>query len=300
MIAFHHAAAVPALMGVIVGVLSFSLARRHESSVAYGLVGLDYLLLGTSLALAGGTRSWFVLCLPLLVFAHLALSPRATWPFLLTPVLLLTIVLAIADSSLGGNRASGLVMVFVLVAVGGVAAHWLTRPHRRQQVRAQSVDPTTGFYTRARLHSTLAAQLSDVTERHDSLSIVCLKLDHFTDTRAFLGAEGSERLVRAVAHRVERHLRGGDTAVRVTPDTFVLALPGRNDAEARAEAAVICHAVAAQLIDRRRQTMRSGVGSFPNERELEALLRAAYADMTITSGDGTWAAPQALPLAVAQ
>ena len=167
-------------------------------------------------------------------------------------------------------------------------------------MRAQSVDPTTGFYTRARLRSTLTAHLSDVTERHDPLAIICLKLDHFTDTRAFLGAEGSERLVRIVAHRIERHLHGGDTAIRVAPDTFVLALPGRNSAEARSEAAAICHDVAAQLIDRRRQTMRTGVSSFPNVRGLDALLQAAYVDMTTASGDGAWAAPQALPLAVAQ
>ena len=70
----------------------------------------------------------------------------------MAPTLLLVIVLAIADPSLGGDRAAGFAKLVVLVAAGGVAAHALRRapPAPRRPAR---VDPTTGFYTGERLES---------------------------------------------------------------------------------------------------------------------------------------------------
>ena len=296
----HPAAVIPALVGVGVGLLSLQLARRRGSALAHSLVCLDYLLLGAGLAIAGGTTSWLLLFVPVLVVGQLAVSTRSEWPFLVAPTLLLVIVLAIGDSSLGGNRIGGLAKLFVLVVAGVITADRLTRPRRQQRVRTQSVDPTTGFYTRERLRSTMTEHLNDVAVRHDHLAIICLKIERFTDTHVFLGANGSELLVRVIARRIERHLRGGDTAVRVAPDTFVLALPGRNITEARGEAAAICRDVSAQLINRQRQTMRAGISSFPAIRELEALLQAAYADMAAAESEGTWTTLRALPQAVAQ
>ncbi len=303
-VVLHTLAVVPALAGIGAGVLSLRLARRRGNALAHTFVCLDYLLLGVALALSGGCSSWLLLVVPPLVFGQLLVSPRSDWPFLVAPTLLLVIVLAIADSSLGGDRAAGLAKLFVLVVAGGIAAHEASRPRHRRPAQAQSVCPTTGFYTKQRLRAVMTQRMREVAARHDPLAVVCLRLDHYADSRAFLGAEGSELLVRGVAHRIERHLGGDDIAVRVAPDTFVLAMPGRSSAEARAVGAEICHDVAAQLIDRRRQTLHAGVSSFPTIRELESLLQAAYEDMAeAAAGDAQGApqgVPQALTLAVAQ
>jgi diguanylate cyclase (GGDEF)-like protein len=298
----HPYAVAPALAAGGAGLLSLRLARWRGNALAHTFVCLDYLLLGVALALAGGCSSWFLLVIPFHVFGQLVMSPRRDWPFVVAPTLLLVVVLAIADSSLGGDRAAGLAKLFVLVVAGGIAAHEASRPRLHKHVKVQSVCPTTGFYTKQRLRDVMTQHMRAAVEHHDPLTVVCLRLDHFADTRAFLGAQGSELLVRGVAHRIERHLCSDDAAVRVAPDTFVLGLMGRTSAEARAEAEAICHDVAGQLIDRRRQTLRFGISSFPTIRHLEPLLQDAYENMTMTGGveGGAQVAPQALPVAVAQ
>jgi diguanylate cyclase (GGDEF)-like protein len=302
-LASHRYAAVPALAGIGAGAISLRVARRRRAAYAHSFVCLDYLLLGTSLALAGNCSSWLLLVVPLLVFGQLMVSPRQQWALLLAPTLLLVIVLGIADGSFGGDRTAGLAKLFVLVVAAGAAANEARRPRHRRRTKVHSVDATTGFYTKERLRGVLNERMGDVAARHDPLAVVCLKLDHFADTRAFVGGPASELLVRAVAHRIERHLADDDVALRVAPDTFVLALPGRSSGEARETAAAICHDVAAQLIDRRRQTMRCGVSSYPTLRRLEPLLQCAYDDMTgaaASEGDGWQEAPQALPVAAAR
>jgi diguanylate cyclase (GGDEF)-like protein len=272
MVSSHRLSVLPALAGVLAGLQSAKTARARGRSMGHTYTVCDWLLLGVTLTVAG--NAWLVLMIPVLVTGQLSVSPRADWPFLLAPTLLLLIVAAIADPTLGGDRTAGLVKFFVLVAGGAVAAHELKRPHRRRG-KVATVDPCTGFYTQGRLHAMLAANMRTASMKHDPLSVVCLRLDHFKDTQAFLGTQGSEALVSAVARRVKRHMQPDDTAFRVCADTFVVALPGRTLREARQEAAAICHDVAAGLIDRQRQTLTAGTASFPTVRSLQELLREA-------------------------
>ena len=69
--------------------------------------------------------------------------------------------------------------------------------------------------------------MADALQRDEPLSVVVLRLDHFQDTRDFLGPERSEELVRGVARRIQRRLASDDTAFRARGDAFVLSLPGR-------------------------------------------------------------------------
>jgi diguanylate cyclase (GGDEF)-like protein len=268
----HRLSVLPALAGVLVGLQSTKTARMHGHSLAHTYVVCDWLLLGVALTISGG--AWLVLTIPVLVTGHLSVSARTDWPFLLAPTLLSLSVLAIADPTLGGDRTAGLVKFVVLVAGGAVAAHELKRPHKRR-VKVATVDLCTGFYTQSRLHAMLAEGMRAASIKHDTLSVVCLRLDHFKDTQAFLGTQGSEALVSAVARRVKRHLQPDDTAFRVCADTFVVTLPGRTLKQARQEAAAICHDVAASLIDRHRQTLTAGSASFPTVRTLQELLQEA-------------------------
>ena len=89
-----------------------------------------------------------------------------------------------------------------------------------------------------------------------------------------------------------------DTAFRVSVDTFVLTLPGMTLPQARRVAAELCHDVAAELIERQRQTMSAGASSFPTVRGLDALLHEAYAG-TLPTPEAAVAAPPTAPVAAA-
>jgi diguanylate cyclase (GGDEF)-like protein len=291
-------AVAPCLVAVLLGAYSVSVARSRGNDLAHTFAVADWLLLGCALALSGGTESWLLGFVPVLAMGQLAGAPRREWPFLLAPTLLLLIVLAIADPSLGGNRAGGVAKLVVLVAGGWVAA---TRLHRTPASRRRParVDDTTGFYTGERLTELLTAGMESALAGHRPLSVVCLRLEHFGDCRDFLGSQGSELLVKGVARRIERRLETDDRAFRVRADSFVLVLPGSSLAEARDRAASIGHDVSTSLIAGRRQTLAAGAASFPTVRRLEDLLAAARDEAAPVTPDSPVAIP-ALPLAAAQ
>jgi GGDEF domain-containing protein len=101
-----------------------------------------------------------------------------------------------------------------------------------------------------------------------------------------------------VSRRLKRRLRADDTAFRVSVDTFILTLPGMTLPQARGVAAELCHDVAAELIERQRQTLSAGASSFPTVRGLDALLHEAYAG-TLAVPPETDVAPATAPVAAA-
>ncbi len=290
-------ALLPAVLGVGVGLISIRVARARGRDLALSFAVLDWLLLGCTLAAAGGADSWLLGALPILAFGQLASTPRDEWPYLIAPSLLLLIILAIDDPSLGGNRVAGVAKVAILVG-GGVAAaaRVRRRPQRRQY--APRVDETTGLYTGERLRQFLSAGMQTALAEHEPLSIVDLRLERFTDCRAFLGAQGSEGVVKNVARRVERRLAADDRAFRVGPDRLVVLLPGRTLAEARELAADVAHDVSSGLIAGRRQTIAAGASSFPTVRDPDELL--AIAREEAAPQQPLRPVPQAIPLAAAQ
>jgi len=289
---------VPALMGVALGMYSVHVARLRSDELAHTFAVLDWLLLGCTLVFSGGAESWLLGAVPVLAMGQLAGAPRKDWPYLLAPTLLLLIVLAIADPSLGGSRAGGVAKVAVLAAGGWVAATRLNKKPARRR-RPARVDDTTGFYTGERLEELLGAGMDAALAEHQPLSVVCLRLEHFQDCHDFLGPERSEQLVRGVARRIERRLAADDRAFRVRADGFVLVLAGRTLAEARGLAAEIAHDVSANLIAGRRQTLAAGASSFPTIRRLPDLLAAARDD-ALAPYESREAAPAAITLAAAQ
>jgi diguanylate cyclase (GGDEF)-like protein len=294
----HGFAAVPATVGILLGLWSIQVARARGNDLALTFAAADWLLLGCALVFSGGAESWLLGAIPVLALCQLAFASRGEWPYLLAPALLLLIVLAIADPSLGGSRVGGVAKVLVLAAGGWIAATRLRRTPARPR-RASLVDSTTGLYTSERLDDVLAAATAAALDQHEPLSVVVLRLDHFQDTRDFLGQERSEELVRGVARRIQRRLAHDDTAFRVRADSFVLSLPGRTSTEARDLAAEIGHDISSGLIGGRRQTLSSGAASFPTIRTLPDLLAAArdeaYAPQPVVEPART-----VVPLAAAQ
>lgn len=294
----HWPAAVPAALAALAGVASVRIALRRGEELAHSFAVADWLLLGCVLALAGGADSWLLGAVPLLAMGQLAAAPQADRPYLVAPSLLLVIVLAIADPTLGGNRAAGLAKVAVLVAGGVVAAGRLhTRPATRRR-RAPLVDAATGLSTMERLHEVLPAAMDAALADHAPLAVAYVRLEHFEDTRNFLGAQGADDLVRSVARRLERRLGPDGRAFRAAPDAFVLTLPGCDLGAARELCAAAAHDVSANLIAGHRQTLASGASSFPTVRGLDDLLAVARAEAAPAAP--AFAAAPALPLAAAQ
>jgi GGDEF domain-containing protein len=297
----HRAAAAPALAGALIGVYSVRVAGRRPAELAHTFVVLDWLLLGLALALSGGADSWLLGTVPLLAMGELAGAPRSEWVFLVGPALLLIVVPAIADPSLGGSRAGGVAKIAVLVGGGCVAATRLHRrpAGRRRQPHAPKVDVSTGLSTTACLPAFLESSAAVALQEHRPLSVVFVRLEHYEDSRNFLGAEGSEELARGVARRAERRLSADGRAFRVRRDSFVLVLPGLSLSEARQTAADLAHEVSASLIAGRRQTLATGASSFPTVRSIGDLLAAAR-DEALPAAAPAEVAGTVVPLAAAQ
>ncbi|HOT23549.1 MAG TPA: diguanylate cyclase [Thermoleophilia bacterium] len=262
--------------GLVAAFVSLDVARRRGDDLAYTFVVLDWLLLGVIVAAGGNAGGPFVAAVAAVPFFQLLPSPRADWPFLILPTLAMLVVLGAADPSFGGDRATGVLTVAALTATGAGAAALLRRPPRRAPV--VSVDATTGFHTPRRLPELFESLADTALREHSTLGVVSLRLAHFQDVRDFAGHERSEALVAVVARRIRRHLESDDLAFRVAPDVFVLALPGRDLASARAVAAAVDDDVSASLIGGRRQHLQAGAACFPTVRRLDDLLREADAD----------------------
>ena len=292
-------ASLPAALGVLVGLWSIQVARSRGEHLAFTFSVADWLLLGCVLVFSGGAESWLLAAVPVLALGQLAVSPRREWPYLLAPTLLLLVVLAIADPSLGGSRVGAFAKLAVLAAGGWVAATRLRRPAAAPR-RPALVDASTGLYTAERLNDVLEPRMAEALENHEPLSVVVLRMDHYRDTRDFLGEERTEELVRGVARRIQRRLGPEDTAFRVRGDVFVLSLPGRPLGEARELAAEMGHDVSSNLIGGRRQTLSAGASSFPTVRDLHALLATARDEACAPATVVTEPAPTVVPLAAAQ
>jgi diguanylate cyclase (GGDEF)-like protein len=281
--------AVVAGAGIVLALLSLQVARLRDDDFSLTFVALDWLALGLVVALGGGTASLLVLSVPALAFVHLAVSARSTWPYVLAPSLLLIVVLAIADPTLGGHRLLRTAELITLVGGGAAGAAQLRRPPRRRQVT--SVDEATGFYSGRRLSELLERCVADAAADHEPLSVVYLRIEHFKDCRDFMGA-GSDALLAAVARRLHRELRGDDLAFRAADDTFVIALRERDLAGARSIAAAIAHEVGAHPIEGHRLSLIWGAATYPAVRDARALVREAR--------DAALRPPQELELALAQ
>ena len=267
-------AAVPALWAWCSVAYSVQVARARDEDLAHTFAVLDWLLLGCTLVFSGGAESWLLAAVPVLAMGQLAGAPRKEWPYLLAPTLLLLIVLAIADPSLGGSRAGGVAKVVVLVAGGWVAATRLKRPPARQPATGASRRDHRLLHWRAprgtaRRGDGRRARRASATERRMS---------------APRALPGLPRLPRAGAQRAARARRR--TAHRAPPDgrrpglsrarRLVRAAPGRPFSGRGSQlAAEVAHDVSSDLIAGRRQTLAAGASSFPTVRRLPDLLAAA-------------------------
>jgi diguanylate cyclase (GGDEF)-like protein len=277
-----RASLLMAAAGLVLALASWRVAQAQGPSLSMTFATIDWLVVGFTLALGGGTRSWLLLALPLLTLAELVPSTRHERPYVIAPAVALLAVLLIADPALGGTRFIGMMKVAGLVVGGALPAVAAGQPRGRRHEDGHhvlAVDRTTGFSTLSRVADLLGPLLAEATEDHEPLSVICVRLHAFPQTLAFLGPQRAEAVVAGVARRLQRRLRSGDLAFRVSPDTFLLALRGRLPGQARNEAAGMRHDVSITVVEQQRQTVSTGVASYPAARTLESLLREAQCDL---------------------
>ncbi len=100
------------------------------------------------------------------------------------------------------------------------------KAHEQELKRLAHYDPLTGLPNRRLLSDRIAQAMTHTRRRGDIMALVVLDLDGFKPINDSLGHEAGDRVLKGVAQRLKRCLRGGDTAARLGGDEFVLVLLG--------------------------------------------------------------------------
>jgi diguanylate cyclase (GGDEF)-like protein len=176
---------------------------------------------------------------------------------------------------------SGLVVVRQLSAFGENADLLARLAH------LASHDPLTGLANRTAFTDRLVAALAD-----RPAAVVLVDLDGFKQVNDTLGHHAGDLMLVAVADRLRRGVREGDTPARLGGDEFAMLLPG---ADAAAAGAVVERflAILGEPVDIEGQRLRprASVGAAVGDHDPGALLRAADAAMYRVKhgGKGTYA-----------
>jgi diguanylate cyclase (GGDEF)-like protein/PAS domain S-box-containing protein len=112
-------------------------------------------------------------------------------------------------------------------------------------------DSLTGLANRALLTDRLAQALPRAARVGAGVGVVVVDLDAFKDVNDSLGHEAGDDVIVAVAARLRRAVRLGDTVARIGGDEFVLLLDGLVEEEAAS-------AVAARAVELLSEPMRAG------------------------------------------
>jgi diguanylate cyclase (GGDEF)-like protein/PAS domain S-box-containing protein len=97
-------------------------------------------------------------------------------------------------------------------------------------------DDLTGLPNRRSLYERLAVEMAAVSPE-DGFSLLLVDLDRFKEVNDVLGHQSGDDLLRQVAARFEREVRGEDLLARLGGDEFAVLVGGRRGAEAGLEIA---------------------------------------------------------------
>ena len=120
----------------------------------------------------------------------------------------------------------GLGLLYLVLA--GVAA-WVTRRLARSAREYEHLalhDPLTGLPNRALFADRLSAAVAGARRQRSGAAVVLLDLNRFKEVNDTLGHSSGDLLLRRLADRLQRSVRGVDTIARLGGDEFALILPG--------------------------------------------------------------------------
>jgi diguanylate cyclase (GGDEF)-like protein len=177
----------------------------------------------------------------------------------------------------------------MLVAFAEQAGVALTDARTLDAMHEALHDPLTGLPNRSLLLDRLAQAL-EVTRREASrVGVLFVDLDRFKLVNDSYGHATGDGLLVAVAERIRRELRSGDTAARLGGDEFAVVMTGEADREAAA-------ALAERLIESfghpfhiggRELYIGASVGIALGDEDAEELLRMADTAMYRAKSDTT-------------
>lgn len=143
-----------------------------------------------------------------------------------------------------------------------------------------SVDPLTGVTARAVLAEAGNRMLAEARRHGRAVSALLLDLDQFKPVNDSLGHEAGDRMLRHLAERARRVLRGEDLLCRLGGDEFVALLPNTDLAGARRVAERLHEALTRDLLVFRGVELPIPVSmgvaeALPGETDLQALIKRA-------------------------
>ena len=141
-------------------------------------------------------------------------------------------------------------------------------------------DSLTGLPNRVMFNDRLRQALTEATRDGRRVAVIFMDLDQFKNINDSLGHEVGDRLLQAVAQRLRRCIRRGDTIARLGGDEFTVVLADMAQAEDAARVAqkiITAFAAPFDLHDREMFVTASvGVTLFPDDgRDAEVLLKNA-------------------------
>ncbi len=103
----------------------------------------------------------------------------------------------------------------------------------REFERTSTIDPLTELHNRRWMEDMFGRELQRCDTAGAPLSLIVLDVDRFKEYNDQYGHLVGDRILRAVADTLRRHMRPAEMAVRFGGDEVALLLPGRSADEAR-------------------------------------------------------------------
>lgn len=178
-----------------------------------------------------------------------------------------------------------------LAGGGFVSTHFDITDRKRDQdtiARLARHDALTGLPNRILLQDRMEKGIARV-QRGDTLALLCLDLDHFKPVNDLLGHPVGDKLLVAVARRLENCVRKMDTVARLGGDEFAIILHGTRDAE---EVALVAQRIIDEIsqpyrIDDHTITVGTSIGiSFSPDDSTDTAQLMTSADLALYRAKG--------------
>lgn len=152
-------------------------------------------------------------------------------------------------------------------------------------------DHLTGLGNRRKLEKVLHTEIMRTKRHQTSFGVLYLDLDGFKLVNDTLGHHIGDRLLQQIAQRISKHIRLGDTPVRVGGDEFVVVVP---DVQSQSDCFVIAEKLLGIIstdidLDDNQVSISASIGiaMYPNDAETaEELLKCADLAMFNAKDEG--------------
>lgn len=152
-------------------------------------------------------------------------------------------------------------------------------------------DALTGLANRTLLLKEFDFALRLCARRSESLAVIYLDLDHFKDVNDSLGHDIGDLLLKNVASRLSRSLRGSDLCARLGGDEFVMVLPASGALDELQKKVGLMLETIAETYEIRDHSLKvfasAGVALFPDDGQTaETLIRHADTALRVAKDSG--------------